>query len=151
MPILPYILLFVFFVVTEYLAIMVSSFQLKTILNKWAESRNFVYQKPSNPLKVFLPVQKSLLFLSCTLTICFSFYLKTHYKFHPQYVLLAIAILKFFDFLKKGKMKKLQKDEELDMFDAYRDDFDAFVTSWRSNLFIQIITLTIGGGILIFM
>ncbi len=48
-------------------------------------------------------------------------------------------------------MKKLQKHEELDMFDAYRDDFDAFVTSWRSNLFIQIISLTIAGCILIFI
>jgi len=151
MAILPYALLFIFFIVTEYLAITISSFQLKTILNKWAETKNFVYHRSANPLKVFLPVQKSLLFLSCTLTICFSFYLKAHYKFHPQYVLLAIAGLKFFDFFKKGKMKKLQKHEELDMFDAYRDDFDAFVTSWRSNLFIQIISLTIAGCILIFI
>jgi hypothetical protein len=144
MTVTPYILIFIIFCAIEYVAILISSSQLKAIIHEYIQNRDIVYHRPPHPLKNFLATQKILFFLACFLTVCFGFYLRRHFLFHPEYAVGLIVIFKIFSFLVEAKKRQQPKPEDSDMAIAFQDDFTSFVNSWKANMAIEIITLFIG-------
>jgi hypothetical protein len=108
------------------------------------QEADIVYQRPAHPLKYFLATQKALFFLVCFFTICISIYLKSHFHFNPEYVLGAVVLFKILSLVMQTKKRQLQGYEDRNLAMAFQDDFQAFVNSWKTNMIIEIVTLSAG-------